>query len=258
MIKQLINKTLGKIGYKLVEVNRVTNSVNKEAMLKDNPFGILPILIDALIKAEKSPFFIQVGANDGIRLDPVRESVLKHHMRGILIEPLPDIFAQLQKNYKGQDQLIFELAALSNTDGSAILYRVRPDAPVGDWAHGIASFKRQHVVNHLKHDVSDFDRYIIEEKVPTITVKSLLEKNKLSDIFLLQIDTEGFDFEIIKMFLNSGVIPKIINFEHAHIKSSERTECAALLSKIGYKFIFVAGDTLAIHEKALENLNNLV
>ena len=252
MIKQLINNILDKIGYKLIKSNRVPTSVNQQALLKDNPFNVLTIIIDALIKTEKNPFFIQVGANDGVRLDPVRDSVLKHRMSGMLIEPLPDIFAQLCENYKGQDQLTFESAALSNTDGTAILYRVRSDAPLADWVHGLASFNRQHIVNHLKKEVPDFDRYIIEERVPTLTVKSLLEKIKISDIFLLQIDTEGFDFEIIKMFFNAGILPKIINFEHKHIKIAERIECASLLSKFGYKFLYVADDTLAIHEKTIE------
>jgi hypothetical protein len=45
--------------------------------------------------------FIQVGANDGIFGDPLREHILAHKWRGVLVEPQPEIFEQLKANYAG-------------------------------------------------------------------------------------------------------------------------------------------------------------
>lgn len=43
--------------------------------------------------------FIQIGANDGLRNDPVREFIIRDRWQGILVEPLPAVFAMLQHNY---------------------------------------------------------------------------------------------------------------------------------------------------------------
>ena len=44
-------------------------------------------------------FFIQVGANDGLMCDPIRQFIVKHSWGGILVEPVPDYFELLKKNY---------------------------------------------------------------------------------------------------------------------------------------------------------------
>lgn len=42
-------------------------------------------------------FFLQIGANDGRRADPLRKLVMRHKLTGLAVEPLPDIFMELKK-----------------------------------------------------------------------------------------------------------------------------------------------------------------
>lgn len=52
--------------------------------------------------------FIQIGSNDGLANDPLREFVLSKRWKGILVEPVPYLFDRLIDNYKGIDGLYFE------------------------------------------------------------------------------------------------------------------------------------------------------
>src|SRR5262245_11123069 len=68
--------------------------------------------------------FLQVGANDGLRNDPIREFVVRDRWSGLLVEPLPDVFEMLQRNYRHVQggRLVFVNAAVSDADGDALSF----------------------------------------------------------------------------------------------------------------------------------------
>jgi len=207
--------------------------------LIEDPFNVLEFVIFYYL-ASSAPFsFVQIGANDGVRWDPLHDLILKHHLVGLLVEPLPDMFEQLKKNYVSESQLSFENVAIATENGTQTLFRVKPNANVPDYAHGWASFNK----NHLRK----FNQFIQEVQVPTLTIRSLLQKHKINHITLLQVDTEGYDYEIIKMFFDELVFPEIINYEFRHLSRNDNLECRRLLIEKGYRFIdYRAQDTLAI------------
>ena len=47
-------------------------------------------------KKDPNFFFVQVGANDGVNHDPIFHHVRKYNWKGLLIEPIPDIFEKLK------------------------------------------------------------------------------------------------------------------------------------------------------------------
>ena len=54
--------------------------------------------LDALLRDLENIKFIQVGSNDGIQNDPLRKYILnKDTWSGLLIEPVPNIFLNLEK-----------------------------------------------------------------------------------------------------------------------------------------------------------------
>jgi hypothetical protein len=87
---------------------------------------VFRLAIGALMQASTRPLrFVQVGANDGVYGDPLRAYIERHHWRGILVEPQPDVFARLVENYRGScDNLIFENVAISPDEHILRLYRV--------------------------------------------------------------------------------------------------------------------------------------
>ena len=91
---------------------------------------------------------------------------------------------------------------------------------------------------------------IQEFDVPSLSVKSLLEKHGIREFDLLQIDTEGYDYNILIQFLDAGVLPRIIHFEHNFLTGVQRTEVVRRFTALGYASLCIGIDTLAFRQKA--------
>jgi FkbM family methyltransferase len=187
-------------------------------------------------------FFIQVGANDGRRYDPIYELVTQHRLAGLAIEPLPDVYAQLKNTYSKFPKVSTANFAIHRTDKEVTLYRVRADADVVDWAHGIASLDPSH--HHLSQIRSDL---IVAEKVPALSLKEVFERFGIQKLDFLQVDAEGYDAEIIRMLLETDVRPNIIQFEHGYGNMSANTffELLRLLMESGYLIAMQNDDCIA-------------
>ena len=66
----------------------------------------------------------------------------------------------------------------------------------------------------------------------------------------MQLDTEGFDFEILKMLWRTPFRPKVIGFESLHLKRDDKLACAASLRREGIGYVTIDRDTIAFHESA--------
>jgi len=110
----------------------------------------------------------------------------------------------------------------------------------------MAGFDRDVLLKH-KNQFPSIAKYIETLPVRTMTMRSLLTKHGIRKVDLLQIDTEGFDFEIIKMSINAGFCPHIVNYEYVHLSLSDQEACRRYLTSYGYRFLNVGKDTLAIH-----------
>ena len=192
-------------------------------------------------------FFIQVGANDGVMCDPLRSFILKHNWSGILVEPVPDYFELLKKNYEGRDNLTFEQVAVSSepSDSLKIYYLKRneeSEKEIEDWEFGLSGFDMK------KNKRWKASKFAGECDVPATTVSELVKKHNVSHIDMLQIDAEGYDFEVIKGINFSEMCPKIINYEHMNLGRDEHP-CKNFLRERGY-YLYRRGkqDTFAVHE----------
>lgn len=203
---------------------------------------LLSSYIDDLIKTVPDFFFIQVGAHDGIQLDPLRPIILNYHPRGLLIEPLPDVFAKLRENYRSEPQLLFEMVAIGDAPGRLPFYFVKPGVGLLEF-EVMASFDRNHI---KKFRVPD--ECIGEVELEVVTFSSILEKHGIRDVTLLQVDTEGFDYRVVKSALEAGLRPKIINYEHIHLSRDDQQKCKRLLYDAGYRFVDLGLETLCCLE----------
>jgi len=206
----------------------------------------------------KDFFFVEIGAYDGIAADPAREFILKYKWKGILIEPIPYIFETLKKNYEGHQQLIFENIAISNDDNDRIIYYSTPEfqATVSSkkWPiqrrmlTAISSFQQDTWLNvkRSKREIKWFRNEIIPNmvalKVPCMSLQSFFDKHGIKELDLLQIDTEGFDYEIIKQI--DKIRPRLINYENKHL-ADKKQKCVQFLESIGYKITITGGNTIA-------------
>ncbi|MBI5686969.1 MAG: FkbM family methyltransferase [Verrucomicrobia bacterium] len=241
LIRQAMSSMLERYGY---EVRKPLD------IFKRNPDRVLTphirVLLDLLSRPRSDFFFVQLGANIGGAGDPIYEVVRRHKLAGLLVEPQTAAFAKLKAAYGQMEQVILENVAIAPQRGSMTLYKLNPK-----YTHlypydpsGIASFSADHIIKHVPGGASIPD-LIIEETVKTVPLSELLEAHHVQRIDLLQIDTEGYDFEILKMVDFRRFQPTLINLEHLHLSPADCEACLELLLAQGYRVHFGPDDIVA-------------
>lgn len=190
-------------------------------------------------KENKNVVFIQIGAFDGITVDPIRKYILEYNWKGILVEPQKEAFNKLKHNYQGIKNLIFENVAVFSENCTKVLYK-----PDNNNATVIASFDPAHIKKHLING----NNSIITEEIQCITLSSLLEKNHVDSINVLLIDTEGYDFEILKQVDYKKNKPQVIIYEYEHLSFKDYKQSLHLLKQNGYKCYKDNLDIIAIQK----------
>ena len=240
MLRQLLNLRY----YGRFRSGDPTPRARKPALLRQRPELEVKNLLEMMIAFHCRPpqefFFVQVGAFDGVNGDPINYLIRKHHWRGILVEPQPNAFRQLQTTYASEKTLQYFNVAIGPTDGEISFYtRKDGDTPV-------ASTSR-HLLVKPGHSQGE----IVEHKVPCWTVPTLLANAKAPhQIDLLQIDAEGFDYQIIRSIDFQQIKPSIIRWEHVVLSQRDRNACLDLLAGHGYRFLLEDQDTTAIFPKS--------
>jgi len=196
----------------------------------------------------KDFFFIQIGSNDGVRNDPLYKFICKFNWSGICVEPVPYLYDKLQKLHVMRKNISCKNVAVSSTGGNMTFYYIKENQhDQTDWrcGNGLGSFNKEIVMKH-QNGVWDFDDNFSEIEVKTITFSDLT--SGVSKIDLLHIDTEGYDFEIIKTIDFTKTIPSFILFEHKWL--DDINEVYEFLKEHKYKCLNLnnKSDTLAIHE----------
>ena len=157
-----------------------------------------------------------------------------------------------KKGYEISGNVIFENIAIHNSKSEMSLYRVDPkySEKLPKWTKGIASFNKSH------HELSGTpSKYIIPESVHCISFDSLLTKHNIKRVDLLQIDTEGYDAEIILEVDFSVIRPSIIHFEHGlkdGVMSKDRfSKVVEKLRKYDYEIMIEPYDVIAYQKNVL-------
>ncbi len=195
--------------------------------------------------APGSPFhFIQAGAFDGVSHDFLFQFVKERAAKGIVIEPIADHFDKLQDNYSFNKAIVPVKSAIHSNLSSITLYRVDPkyQHQLPDWAPGITSIDPQH---HLKTNIpSDM---VVEEQVPARPLMELIHEYYTEPkINLLQIDTEGYDYEILRSFDFKAFVPDMVKIEYVNLTHADVNNCIALLKEHGYYCLYDQEDIIGL------------
>jgi FkbM family methyltransferase len=194
----------------------------------------LPFVVAHELLRNSKLTFLQIGAFDGVGEDDLRDIVVAHKLRGVLVEPQPTAFARLKNTYRNQPYVTLLEAAIAEECGVRDLYCKRGEASMA------ASFDRTHL---LKHNIADVD--IVRHSVACHTVESALQAAGLSHVDLLQIDAEGYDWPIIRSINFERLKPRIIRFEYRIMPPGDADDCLELLASHGYRFIVETRDIIA-------------
>jgi FkbM family methyltransferase len=132
-------------------------------------------------------YLIDVGAHDGVAAGSMTRFLMEWGWRGMLIEPLPEAYALLEKAYAGVPDVVTFNVACSDEEGTAELYPCKGvttmdtewrDACDRSWKHvnyGSPFFASKRTLHSLMNLAGSPDK-----------------------VDLLQIDTEGHDLQVLK------------------------------------------------------------
>ena len=201
-----------------------------------------PRLVSAFAAARPDAFFIQIGANDGEQHDLLRSAILGTRWRGIMVEPVPYVFARLERNYRDHlDRITLENVAIAAEDGTLPFFHLaqvddHESAGLPQWYDGIGSFARDHVLKHEPY-IPDIADRLVRTEVPTLTFDSLCRKHGVDRVDLVQVDTEGYDHEMIKLIDFDRFRPQLFGYEHYHLTPADRAASEAHMRSHGYDIV---------------------
>lgn len=213
-----------------------------------------------VFRASKEISILQVGANDGIRDDPIREFIVFNpNCKAWLVEPIPMMQKELCKNYSrlvDKKRLSIIPYAISHSRKTLELYQVSSSraAKIPDYAKGIISSNPAHLLNRTDLDLAQED--IEEIKVKAITANELIEIVG-SEIDLMIIDVEGMEEELLRGFPWQTCSPTFILYESYHLSLHAQSEIASLLYSQGYCASGLGKDTAAVKKDWLASARSI-
>lgn len=189
-------------------------------------------------------FFVEIGANDGQAFDQLGPLLADHEWRGIMVEPVPHMFARLQAAYADRPGVVCENVAIADRDGELPFFHFAEASPqerplLPDFYDALGSFSRDVVLSHAE-ELAD---RLVETRVPTLTFESLLARHAVERLDLLVIDTEGHDWEILRRIDLGAWRPRLILYEHFHLRAQDRGAARQHLERHGYQTLEEGLDT---------------
>ena len=189
--------------------------------------------------------FVQIGANDGVKNDPIYHHVKKSKWQGVLVEPLPDFIKRLKENYKGCEGLQFENSGISDVNGTLDFYFLPSEWSEPDWFQQIGSFSKESILFNLSNFPEIIPR-IVSKKIPVLTLKDLFLKYDIHALDLLLIDAEGFEMRILQGLTASEVRPTYIFYEWGSMAANDNNKLKVFFANLGYKLYVAGPDILAV------------
>ena len=196
--------------------------------------SLLPLIVADHLLCHRDLTFMQIGAFDGVKNDDLHALIRRHRLRGVLIEPQPAAFAALQQNYRDQPQVALLNVAIDAEPGTRTLYIPREGTST------VASFDRRHLVRH-----GIAKQEIVAHPVRCVPVGEALQMAGYQRVDLLQVDAEGYDYEILRTVDFSTLRPAIIRYEYRHLRPRDADRSVELLAAHGYRFVVEERDIVA-------------
>jgi len=223
------------------------------AKLKKINFGDL---ISTAIAVKHSPVnILQIGAYDGISFDPIFDAVSNSRVKLFLIESNSDAVSRLQQTYSHKADVSIINAAIVETNETDLveLYKFS-EKFIGIYPDfgGTSSLFLKHLENAFERNRFRFsakeklDANVVVDKIRALTAKQLLKELNITDVDVLVIDTEGADWIVLNGFLEAGLAPKLILFEHRFLLPHDYEAALMKLHSLNYLLRDLESDTLAI------------
>ena len=189
---------------------------------------------------------LQIGAYDGESFDPLRSFLREFECQAVLVEPVQESFSRLRALYDRRAGITLVNAAITADGSPARLYRVSPDFD-GDYRTlGALTTTRRDVLASHEQEFPGLSSHIEYFEVEGVSPDELLRLFDGGRPDVIVVDTEGFDWELLRLLVVDRIKPAVVYFEHKHLAAAELRESVATLTRAGYELVVDDGNVLAI------------
>ncbi len=133
-----------------------------------------------LVPEKTRPIIFDVGANVGQSILEFNNRFKEPHIHAF--EPSPRAFARLKQEFESSDKLKLNQLAVGSTNGSQVL------------------FENSHteLSSLLEPEVICGGTVVNRPCVDVITIDNYCQQVGIENVHILKVDTQGFDFEVLK------------------------------------------------------------
>jgi len=185
--------------------------------------------------------FLQVGANDGKRNDPICSFIDRYGWSGVFMEPDSSMMAKLREHREGERFVLIE-QALGPKSGQNSFYFLEGEG-LPAFANGLGTLSRQRIEQAAK-DLAYCQPRIAERRVECIGVEDLLAKVGI-EFDVCVIDVEGLDYEVVSLLAEANALPPVLHYEHKCLSEQDRDAAFHLLMSRGYNLLVSEDDCTA-------------
>ena len=176
---------------------------------------------------------VQIGANDGVHTDPMHGWIVKYGWRSLLVEPMPVPFTALEEQHCEHPNVVVVNVAVADTNGTRTMWSDR------DGRHAVSTFRPERNILRQERD-------LLSVEVECLTFTTLMDRYGLDDVDILQIDTEGYDLEVMRLVDFSRFHPSVIHLEFYLLTIDERLDLFDILERHGYAWRSIGADLIAV------------
>lgn len=196
-----------------------------------------------IFKGHRGGVFVDVGAYNGVTINNTLFFEKEREWSGLLIEPLPEIFKELQKN---RPNARLENCAVSMIEGNVDFLSV---TGYSEMTSGILSNYDSRHTARIDKEVEQFGGTKNIIQVPSYPLSVLFKKHRISHVHYLSIDVEGSEMSVVKSIDYSAVNIDVIGFENNY--NDRSTPIVKYLRAKGYRLIPRSGaDIFMIHQNS--------
>lgn len=176
-------------------------------------------IINSFFKNKKDGLVVDIGAADGINNSNSRKLILDG-WSALLIEPNPNNFSKLQTLYIENENVNTLNLGCSDTTEDKIKFYIDQN----DEYEQLSTFSLEQVQKCKQMYGCDF----IEKNIDVVKTSEIFSKNNVTKINFLSVDTESYDYKVIKGIDFDNVEIDLICVEHLN------SELEKLLEDLNY------------------------
>ncbi len=186
---------------------------------------------------------LEIGANDGVKTDPVREFIVKNNWSAILVEPVASSYNRLLENYADHERAKCCKVAITARSGPIVMNLIDPskmgiDGLDPQWAEGVSSISTSGSLHFYRN-------HLIQEEVEGITFAEFAEREGITRFDVLQIDTEGHDFIVFDQIDLDRYGVKVVQIEINNLQPPDRLAIIETLKAQGFRISYDSIDLTA-------------